>query len=226
MPKLNQIKIILTPALLCLLVLSSIAFSEDTGLEKTERSWRFKASLDGKEIGEHTFSLVKTGNEIKLTSKASFRVKFLFITAYTYDHMASEEWNENCLTQLSSETKEDSTQTNVILTKEGTDYLAIGPKGKQLLGECPMTFAYWNPKILEQRSLLNPQTGEWLPTEIISDGEEIVTVRGIPRKAERFSITAPKTKIELWYVKEGSDRVWVALQSLTPDGYTVKYDLL
>ena len=81
--------------------------------------------------------------------------------------------------------------------------------------QCVMTFAYWNPKILQQKKLLNPQTGEYLTTQITALGQENIQVKGQTKKAERHKIYTNKFVIEIWY---GLDGEWLALQSTTPDG--------
>ena len=78
-----------------------------------------------------------------------------------------------------------------------------------------MTFAYWNPKILQQKKLLNPQTGEYLNTQIARLGQETILVKGQTMKAERYKIHTSQFVIEIWY---GLDGEWLALQSTTPDG--------
>ena len=78
-----------------------------------------------------------------------------------------------------------------------------------------MTFAYWNPKILQQKKLLNPQTGEYLSANISSLGKENISVKGQTIKADHYKIDTTKFKIDLWY---GPDEEWLALQSVTEDG--------
>ena len=58
-------------------------------------------------------------------------------------------------------------------------------------------------------------------------GTENITVKNEKINAERYKLEGrfagkPKLNIELWY-KGGSD--WVALKSITPEGYTIRYQL-
>ena len=78
-----------------------------------------------------------------------------------------------------------------------------------------MTFAYWNPKILQQKKLLNPQTGDYLSANISSLGQESILVKGQNVKADHYKIDTAKFKIDIWY---GQDDEWLALQSLTENG--------
>jgi hypothetical protein len=186
------------------------------------KEWPFTAYLDGKEIGEHRFAIAETGSGIKLTSEANFNVKVLFINAYKYQHKATELWQENCLSSLEARTEENRDVSVVKGNLAGESFDVEGPKGKLELPSCAMTFAYWNPKMLTQKKLLNPQTGEWLDVNIKNMGKETIQVRGQDVSAERYRLTATKMKIDLWY---SSEKEWLALESTTPEGYLISYKL-
>jgi len=188
--------------------------------------FRFKASLDGSQMGEHSFNVTNTPEGRNIESRANFAVKFLFITAYRYNHKADEIWKGNCLYKLTSTTKENSDVIEVRGEQDGESFTLKGPKGEVKGEQCLMTFAYWNPEILTKRKLINPQTGELLDVEIKPMGLEEIRVRGKKQQAERYKITAPKTEIDLWYDAQNGQKKWVALRSVTPEGYVVDYELL
>ena len=89
------------------------------------------------------------------------------------------------------------------------------PNASEINTECVMTFAYWNPKILQQKKLLNPQTGDYLSVNISSLGQETILAKGQNVKADHYKIDTANFKIDIWY---GVDDAWLALQSLTEDG--------
>lgn len=186
------------------------------------KEWVFNAYLDGQNIGQHSF-VQNDANEFReLTSQAKFNVKVLFINAYQYQHSATEKWQGDCLVSLDARTQENKEISVVKGRLDGKVFLLDGPRGRQILPACPMTFAYWNPRILNQNKLLNPQTGEWLDVKISSLGSETIQVRGKSTEAERFRLEATKMKIDLWY---SPDKEWLALQSTTPEGYVISYKL-
>ena len=95
------------------------------------------------------------------------------------------------------------------------------PSGEARLPGCVMSFAYWDPRILEADRLLNSQTGEWLPVRIEARGAERVTVAGRDVPAARHRLSAPDLQIDLWY----ADGHWVALEAPLPGGRTLRYEL-
>ena len=189
------------------------------------KEWAFDVYLDKTKIGLHTFTL----NEAQeLVSKARFKVKVLFINAYDYDHTAVENWHSGCLKNLNANTVENGTSMQVKGLLNDSGFIVDDGKNKQLLPECPMTFAYWNQKILSQSKLLNPQNAEWLDTRVTKLGNEMLEVKGKIVETARYRLNAtlagkPRLNIDLWYATLNNE--WVALQSITPEGYTIHYKL-
>jgi hypothetical protein len=190
-----------TAALACA---AALAPGPVAGADLATREWRFHVSLDGRPIGEHRFVLRDAGESRELTSEARFRVRVLFFDAYRYDHRALETWRGDCLQQLDASTEVNGKRTVVAVTP---------------LDECVQTFAYWNPSILGAHRLVNPQTGEYVPVQVSELGADVIA--GQP--AERFRlIGGGKTplEIDLWY---SPARDWLALESRTPEGRTLRY---
>ena len=206
--------------LLILSLFSSMIMAEE---------WAFDVYLDKNKIGTHTFKLDDAN---VLTSKAKFKVKVLFIEAYKYDHTAMEQWKDGCLGNLDAHTVENKVTTDVKGTMKGSAFEVSDGKISQNLPACTMTFAYWNPKILTQIKLLNPQNAEYLDAKIENLGAETISVKGAPTETTHYKLMGAingknKLKIELWYAQYSSGKPqWVALKSTTPEGYIINYKLI
>ncbi len=188
------------------------------------KEWVFDVYLDKNKIGQHTFKL-NDSNE--LTSIAKFNVKVLFINAYKYDHKTVEQWQGDCLSGLESHTLENKVESNIKAKLSEQEFIVDDGKVKQKLPACTMTFAYWNPKIMQQAKLLNPQNGEWLDTKFTNLGIENIDVKNKKVEANHYKLDGSlngksKLKIELWYSENNE---WLALKSTTPEGYTINYKL-
>jgi hypothetical protein len=186
--------------------------------------WRFNVLLNDKPIGYHVFRLNETGGVRELVSEARFSVKFFLITAYRYAHDANERWQGECLTRIDASTNDNGTKKFVRgEPSEGRFTVATG-KSSASLDSCVMTFAYWNPSILEAARLLNPQTGEYVAIQVVRLGSETIVARGVEQPADRFRLlgesNGEKMQIDLWY---SSDKQWLGLESLTPEGHLLRY---
>lgn len=183
--------------------------------------WDFRVLLDGREIGRHRFTLQGTGEGAVLRSEAQFDVRVLFISAFRYVHEAVERWQDGCLQSLASRTETNGERISVSAQSQDGRLAVTGPAGRVLHDGCVMSFAYWDPRILEAGRLLNSQTGELVPVRVTPQGRETVSVRGQLQSASRHRISGPGLAIDLWY----ADGRWVALEALAERGRRLRYEL-
>ena len=188
------------------LLLVAAVLAPGLAFASVEREWRFRVLLDASEVGTHTFRVTEHGGERLVTSDARFKVKLLFINVYTYAHEARERWQGDCLSELDART-DDNGERVTVRTRPPA---------------CVMSFAYWNPRMLRQKQLLNAQTGELTEVRIEPLGEETLRVRGAPLSARRYAVHAPKFRIDLWYA---ADARWVQLESRTASGRLLRYEI-
>ncbi len=187
------------------------------------QDWAFDVYLDKNKIGKHTFNL----NNNIMTSRATFNVKVLFIDAYKYDHTAIEHWKNGCLTSLETKTIENKIITQVKADSATGALQLLNAKSSEVFPNCVMTFAYWNPKILEQTKLLNPQNADYLNiiTEKLND--EPILVKDKLIETMHYKLIGAlngknKLNLELWYNLKNE---WVGLKSTTTEGYNITYKL-
>lgn len=190
--------------------------------EKTE--WRFNATLDGKPIGVHRYNLQKQGADTYLNSEADFNVTFLHLSLYRYRHTANEHWRDSCLVSLDARTDEKKIVSTVRGEQQADGFLLQDAVGtRKLPSTCISSFAYWNIELLQQKRLLNPQTGEWTPVSVEALGTDPIQSSKRTIAARRYRLQAGKQRIDLWYT---ADNQWVGLQSTTPDGRLITYQLI
>jgi len=184
-------------------------------------AWNFRVMLDGREIGRHRYELQPRNDGMELRSEARFDVRLLFFSAYRYEHEAVERWQGGCLRELQSRTVTNGERVAVSARDTGGRLTVERPAGRDVHPGCVQSFAYWDPRILEARALLNSQTGELMPVEVTRVGPEAVNVQGEDLLATRHRISGTGLQIDLWYVGER----WVALEALTEGGRRLRYEL-
>ncbi|MEZ5583025.1 MAG: DUF6134 family protein [Candidatus Competibacteraceae bacterium] len=201
-----------------LLMLSAFA------TENAQQEWRFQVLLDDDPIGFHAFTLRADGEERVLDSRADFDVKFLFINAYSYEHQATERWAGDCLRRIEAVTDDNGTRYTVDGTLERERFVVKTAQERNTMPACIMSFAYWNPAILEQKQLLNTQTGAYVDVAVSFAGQESFALGNQQITADRYLMEAEGKRISLWYSAE--DRRWLGLESMTEDGYRLRYQPL
>ena len=185
--------------------------------------WNFRVYLDDAEIGYHNFSLIDEGGQKTLSTEAEFKVKFLFITAYRYEHVNEETWQGDCLKAITSRTDANGRKFQVRGARDADAFEIEVGDGRREVPGCVKTFAYWNPEILDAPALLNSQTGELLPVEIEEVATETLNVRGEETLARRYRLLAKNMELDIWYSEDRSR--WLALQSTVKGGRKLRYEL-
>jgi hypothetical protein len=194
-----------------------------SSISATAKTWDFDVYLDKQKIGTHRFDY-ENGT---LNSRADFNVKLLWVSAYRYQHQASEQWQGECLSKLSAQTQENKVKTLVDGQLQAQQF-EINVNNKSLsLPACVMTFAYWNPSMRKQSKLLNPQNAEYLDVTFTAQGASSLKVRGQNTPTQVYLLKGrfegnEKLNIRLWY--DAQDE-WVGLESTTPEGYKINYKL-
>ncbi|MBA3597444.1 MAG: hypothetical protein H0W40_08700 [Methylibium sp.] len=182
--------------------------------------WKFRVLLDGQPIGHHRFTLQQQGDARTLKSEASFDVKLFGLTVYSYRHTATERWQGGCLTALDARTDDDGSVSIVQARREGKSLTVAGTQGSRSLEGCVLSFAYWNPSMLDQTRLLNAQTGKEEAVRIESLGMKNIEVADGSMPARHYRITGVDRPIELWYSQQGD---WLALESTVSGGRRLSY---
>ena len=187
------------------LVISNFTYAQE---------WKFDALLNDKIIGQHTFIY----EDEKTISNANFKFEYLFMD-FIYQHKSTETWQGDCLKTISSKTDDDG-ELYEVSGHIGTDRFLVTTNNKITeLPSCVMTFAYGNPKILDQKKLMNSQNGEYLDVDIQFIREENHIVKGKEILTELWEIRAKSDDgdllVHLWYDENMN---WVSLKSQTPIG--------
>jgi hypothetical protein len=183
------------------------------------KQWKFRALLDGKPIGTHTFTLTGTADDGELRSEAKFDVRILFIPAYRYRHLAMERWHHGCLASITAKTDDDGNISEVEGRSENGVMTIATHNNRYTTDGCVLSFAYWNPDMLRQTRLLNAQTGDYQAVSIASLADDR---RGTPGREKRYRISGPKQPIELRYSDTGE---WIGLDTIVGGGRHLAYQL-
>jgi len=184
------------------------------------REWRFDVLLEDRPIGSQVFRLTENGSQARMDIEASFDVKILFYTAYTYRHRNEEVWQGDCLASIQSTTDDNGKPFRIRGERNGDGFVIERGTARETLPTCVRSFAYWNPDYLRSANLLNSQTGDYEPVTVIDVGDDVLEVHGMPTKARRVSLKGPKFDIALWYSPEND---WLALESTSKGGRRLRY---
>lgn len=185
-----------------------------------EKQLNFRVFLDSREIGYHRVRVAPAIEGKRVSVEANFNVKVLFISAYSYQHSAEEQWKGDCLTSIETETIENGDQF-FVRSQLADDGLTIDSHlGQDALTGCIRSFAYWDVNRLDADRLLNTQTGKHVPADISSAGDSEIEIDGVKVPARLYVLRAEDADIKLWY---GYDDEWLGLETAVKGGRTLSY---
>ena len=183
--------VVATLLVICASLFLSVSVKVQASVEKR---WNFRVYLDDKEIGYHQVRLVPDADRQRVSVEARFDVKFLFLTAYSYEHRTEELWQGACLADIRSQT-DDNGETQYIRGQPLSKGIRLVTHDSSMeITGCVRSFAYWNPELLKT-SLL---------------GRSKVDIKGDLQDAYHYRLLVEESTIDLWYTP---DMNWLALQT-------------
>lgn len=207
--------------LACLSLAASAGWLEAAA--ETEQDLVFRVLLDDSEIGYHRFHVMQQDQQQVIDIEARFKVTFLGIPVYRYDHLNRETWQQGCLDSIVSSTNDGGDDFRVEGRDTGDGFELSTQDGEvEIDAGCVMSFAYWDRDFLQQSRLLNAQNGEYLPIEVAAEGVEELQVKGRQVNASRHRLVNSEQDIDItvWHAVDSGR--WLSLESRV-DGRVIRY---
>jgi hypothetical protein len=200
-------------------MLLTSAVTQASNASQQER-FHFKVYLDDQLIGNHEVDISQSGSVKRVSVRADFDVRLMFIPVYSYTHASDELWKDGCLESIRTNT-DDNGENYFIDTRQSGELLEIETRqGLQVLDGCIRTFAYWNPELLNSQRLLNTQTGEYQEVTVRYLGVDQLEAYGTSYSARKYRLVCDDMTIDLWYT---NDMHWLALETVTVGGARLRY---
>lgn len=169
----------------------------------------FEIFRGASDIGEHRVTFSREGDDLIVKTEIDMKVKIAFITAFRYEHRATEVWRDGKLVSLDAVTDDDGKDYFVRATAREDGLWVEGSLGNYLAAADTIPSSYWNPAILERDKVLNTQKGDLLDTSISKIASEARTVKGRTCTVETFRLQS-KLSVDIDYCAE--DKAWVGLR--------------
>lgn len=138
---------------------AAVAYSElSSGSPGLETSNEYIVLRNGKKIGTHDIRFKGTRERLTVISQTKMRVKFLFITAYRYDYVSTEQWHNGQLISVATDVNDNGKKSTASATLQDQGYVTR-LNGKTGSADSPLfTTNHWNVGAMEQTGLFNTIT--------------------------------------------------------------------
>lgn len=176
---------------------------------------------NGEPIGTHTIDVARTGSQTTIGAVTHIAVTLAFVTLYRFDQTETEEWSDRRIVALQARTDDNGSIHQTSVGRTG-DSLTIRRDGHDTSASATvMPLDLWNPAVLEQTTVLDPQNGSVVPLRATDRGEEDFVSRGHAIRAHHYTIATTYSQ-DVWYDKNG---VLVGVQLTGSDGSIIRYQL-
>jgi hypothetical protein len=177
----------------------------------------------GSLIGTHVIRFSQAGGILKVTTQIDLRVKVAFITVFSYQQTANDDWENGMLVRTRIQTNDDGKETLVQAEASDGQLAVQGPSGSSTTQLGAMTdISFWNEAITQGPVLVDSQTAELIKIQVKGGTNERIMVRGQAVETRRFSMTGTKGRSgSVWYDDAGS----LVKAVVTTRGETLDYEL-
>lgn len=196
------------------LAAASTARAQATGSQRL----MFAVFRNASEIGRHSVSIQRSGDDATATIDAAFTVKIGPVPVFRYHHEAVEVWRDGRFVSLKSTSISNGAREQVSAMRTGSGVTIDCTKGRIVAGDAaPLT--HWNSAAL-RRTLFNPQTGALLRDTVTGpDRSSVKLYDGRIAPVTRYILTGD-AGITDFYDEDGA---WAGLRGLGPDKSTIEY---
>ena len=184
----------------------------------------FNVYRKGDRIGTHTLTFTKENDQLTVNVDVNFKVRFLFVTVYRYEHEAQEIWRGGQLESFTSETVQNGKEWFVNARWNAEQMVVEAKEGTRVLDEFLFPTSYWNVASLNTPRWFNTQFGSPIDVTVLPMGAEMVDAAGQQVEATRYNISAmieeTQKPVDVWYDSNGE---LMKLQFAAEDGSLIEY---
>ena len=203
-------------------VIAAIAGVLLLGGQAGAETYRFAITRNGDQIGTHSIDLNRTAAEttVSIATDLTVKVPVLGITAYRFQHVASERWVAGRLVALNSTTDDNGTRhkVSVVMKTSGLEVEADG-KAAAPLDRNIQPASLWNAEVLRRPVMLDTQDGQVVPLSVVDQGSENLTIDARTFKTHHYTMKS-KYSQDVWYDEQQHP---VRVKLIGSDGSVIMY---
>jgi hypothetical protein len=183
----------------------------------------FRLIRHGSEIGRHTVTFDRAGDQLTVHVKVDALVTLVSIPIVRYTHRVTETWSGESLVALTGETDKNGEHEWLRAQRSPGGLEVTGSKTERYIApEGVGATSYWNKKVLG-RPLISLEDGVLLRPKVAErPAETIPLASGHTIPAEHYNLSGP-FNVDLWYDQAS---VWAGMAVPVKDGSTVQYERL
>ena len=198
-----------TYKIILLIVLINFSFPSYSHVKHYENlnQIKFEIYRNNKHIGEHTFTFLRSGDELSVKSKINFKIKKLGVVLYQYYAEGTEVFKDGKLTKFESETNQNKKIKFVKLKLNNNEYDINGSSYK---GKAPTNYllgTWWNHSIVNAPAQISAVSGRIIHQKVTFLGNEQIKIGNKNYDTLHFNFSSSDKKLsknkklntDIWY---------------------------
>ena len=167
----------------------------------------FDIFRNGKHIGEHIFSFIRSVNELRVKSEINFKIKKLGVVLYKYKAEGVETYKNNKLVKFESKTNQNKKNKYVNLKLEGDQFIIDGSSFKGKTSSEYIIGTWWNHSIVKAIAQISAVSGRIIKQKVEFLGKETLEINGKSYNTLHFNFSSTDKKLkkdkklntDVWY---------------------------
>ena len=198
-----------TYKIILLIVLINFSFPSYSHVKHYENlnQIKFEIYRNNKHIGEHTFTFLRSGDELSVKSKINFKIKKLGVVLYQYYAEGTEVFKDGKLIKFESETNQNKKIKFVKLKLNNNEYDINGSSYK---GKAPTNYllgTWWNHSIVNAPAQISAVSGRIIHQKVTFLGNEQIKIGNKNYDTLHFNFSSSDKKLsknkklntDVWY---------------------------
>ena len=198
-----------TYKIILLIVLINFSFPSYAHVKHYENlnQIKFEIYRNNKHIGEHTFTFLRSGDELSVKSKINFKIKKLGVVLYQYYAEGTEVFKDGKLIKFESETNQNKKIKFVKLKLNNNEYDINGSSYK---GKAPTNYllgTWWNHSIVNAPAQISAVSGRIIKQKVTFLGNEQIKIGNKNYDTLHFNFSSSDKKLsknkklntDVWY---------------------------
>ena len=175
-------------------------------------------------IGQHVYSFIRDGQNLKVISKINFRIKKLGVTLYKYTANGEENYINGEFDSFSSTTIQNKKNKFCNIYKKNGFFFIEGSSYKGKVPKNSIIGTWWNHSIIESKTQISAVSGRIIEQSVKFIGKENIKIQDNEYTALKFNFSSSdpslskKKKLDtnVWY--DEKTLIWLKA-SFSKTGY-------
>jgi hypothetical protein len=186
----------------CLLAAALLATPSFAAVGEDAGEYTFTVLKDGAPVGQHRFEFDRAGDRIEIEEATEIKVSFAMIPLYTFEHRASETWENGRALRIDSTTNDNGEQFDITVRPDGHGYIRTVNGRVDKFDGSMRVLGFWDKETLKHHEFFSTVEDKTLNVSFQRIGWETITVAGKELDAEHYRMVGDEDR-DLWFDRDG-----------------------